>query len=45
MQLVTDVKEDKRRAITEEEKALFNIDKLNVLRSSVLAITHVGHSA
>ena len=45
MLLVADVKEDKRRAMTDEEQALFGIDKLNVPRSSVPAITHVDYSA
>ncbi|MDA7643425.1 carbamoyltransferase [Akkermansiaceae bacterium] len=45
MLLVADVKEDKRRVMTEEEEALFGIDKLNVPRSSVPAITHVDYSA
>ena len=45
MLLVADVRNDKRRAMTEEEKALFGIDKLNVPRSSVPAITHVDYSA
>ena len=45
MLLVADVKEDKRRSMTDEEKALFGIDKLNVPRSSVPAITHVDYSA
>ncbi len=45
MLLVADVQEDKRRAMTEEEKALFGIDKLNVPRSFVPAITHVDYSA
>ena len=45
MLLVADVKVDKRRAMTDEEKALFGIDKLNVPRSSVPAITHVDYSA
>ena len=45
MLLVADVKEDKRRAISKEENALFGIDKLNVPRSSVPAITHVDYSA
>ena len=45
MLLVADVKEDKRRIMTKEEKALFGIDKLNVPRSSVPAITHVDYSA
>ena len=45
MLFVADVKEGKRRAMTEEEEALFGIDKLNVPRSSVPAITHVDYSA
>jgi carbamoyltransferase len=45
MLLVADVNVDKRRAMTEEEEALFGIDKLNVPRSSVPAITHVDYSA
>ena len=45
MLLVADVQNDKRRAMTKEEKALFGIEKLNVPRSSVPAITHVDYSA
>ena len=45
MLLVADVQSDKRRAMTVEEEALFGIDKLNVPRSSVPAITHVDYSA
>ena len=45
MLLVADVQNDKRRAMTEKEEALFGIDKLNVPRSSVPAITHVDYSA
>ena len=45
MLLVAEVKEDKRREMTEAEEALFGIDKLNVPRSSVPAITHVDYSA
>jgi len=45
MLFVADVKKDKRRAMTEEENAIFGIDKLNVQRSSVPAITHVDYSA
>jgi len=45
MLFVADVKKDKRRAITEDEEALFGIDKINVLRSSVPAITHIDYSA
>ena len=45
MLLVADVHNDKRRAMTAGEEALFGIDKLNVPRSSVPAITHVDYSA
>ena len=45
MLLVADVKNEKRRTMTEEEEALFGIEKLNVPRSSVPAITHVDYSA
>ncbi|MDA9914768.1 carbamoyltransferase [Alphaproteobacteria bacterium] len=45
MLLVADVQSDKRRAMTKEEEKLFGIDKLNVPRSSVPAITHVDYSA
>ena len=45
MLLVADVQDDKRRPMTEEEEALFGIDKLNVPRSTVPAITHVDYSA
>jgi carbamoyltransferase len=45
MLLVADVAEEHRIAMTEEEKKLFGIDKLNVPRSSIPAITHVDYSA
>ena len=45
MLLVADVKEDKRRKMSQEEEDLFGIDKLNIPRSSVPAITHVDYSA
>jgi len=45
MLLVADIQTDKRREMTVEEEALFGIDKLNVPRSSVPAITHVDYSA
>jgi len=45
MLIVDDVKEDKRIIITEEEKSLFGIDKLNIKRSSIPAVTHVDYSA
>jgi len=45
MLLVADVVEEKRVAMTEAQQALFGIDKLNVKRSEVPAITHVDYSA
>ncbi len=45
MLFVADIKKDKRRTMTNEEEALFGIEKLNVQRSSVPAITHVDYSA
>ena len=45
MLLVADVKDNKRLAMSAEEKDLFGIDKLNVPRSTVPAITHVDYSA
>jgi len=45
MLLVADVKEDHRLETTQGQQALFGIDKLNVPRSSVPAITHVDYSA
>jgi carbamoyltransferase len=45
MLIVNDVKKDKRRSMTSFEKRLFGIDKLNVPRSSVPAVTHVDYSA
>jgi carbamoyltransferase len=45
MLLVADVKRDKRYSMTAKEENLFGIQKLNVPRSSVPAITHVDYSA
>ncbi|MCI0530212.1 MAG: hypothetical protein L0Y56_22440, partial [Nitrospira sp.] len=45
MLLVAPVKEVHRRKMTDEEEKLWGIDKLNVVRSSVPAITHVDYSA
>ncbi|MFQ5900221.1 MAG: carbamoyltransferase [Thermodesulfobacteriota bacterium] len=45
MLLVAPVKKDIRRKMTDEEKGLFGIDKLNVARSNIPAITHVDYSA
>ncbi len=45
MLLVDDVKKDKRIEMTQEEQSLFGIDKLNIKRSSIPAVTHVDYSA
>jgi len=45
MLLVAGVRPERRRAMTEEEKALFGIDKLNIARSDIPAVTHVDYSA
>ncbi|HEX4890967.1 MAG TPA: carbamoyltransferase [Alphaproteobacteria bacterium] len=45
MLLVADVVESRRRKMTAEEEKLFGIDKLNVPRSSIPAVTHVDYSA
>jgi len=45
MLLVADVLKQHRREMTAEENALFGIEKLNVPRSSIPAVTHVDYSA
>jgi carbamoyltransferase len=45
MLLCADVTPEKRRAMTTEENALWGIEKLNVPRSSIPAVTHVDYSA
>jgi carbamoyltransferase len=45
MLLVANVVKFRRRAMTAEENHLFGIDKLNVPRSDIPAITHVDYSA
>jgi len=45
MLLVAPVREDHRRPMSESERALFGIDKLNVPRSTIPAVTHVDYSA
>jgi carbamoyltransferase len=45
MLLVADVARQHRREMTPEEHALFGIQKLNVPRSSIPAVTHVDYSA
>lgn len=45
MLLVADVKKNHRKEMTAAEQALFGIDKLNIPRSSIPAVTHVDYSA
>ena len=45
MLMVASIKEEKRKKMSNEEKLLFGIEKLNIPRSIVPAITHVDYSA
>jgi carbamoyltransferase len=45
MLLVADVAAQHKRSMTAAEDALFGIDKLNIARSSIPAVTHVDYSA
>jgi carbamoyltransferase len=45
MLLVANVVKSRRREMTAEEEQLFGIDKLNVPRSDIPAVTHVDYSA
>ena len=45
MLLVADVVDHRRRLMNQDEQALFGIDKLNVARSQIPAVTHVDYSA
>jgi carbamoyltransferase len=45
MLLVADVAPAERIAMSEQQRRLFGIDKLNVPRSSIPAVTHVDYSA
>lgn len=45
MLLVADVHKNKQMSMTEEQQKLFGIDKLNVPRSEIPAVTHVDYSA
>jgi len=45
MLIVADVAADKQKQMTQAEKQLFGIDKLNVSRSDIPAVTHVDYSA
>jgi carbamoyltransferase len=45
MLLVAEIKSDKKIEMTEDQKQLFGIDKLNIKRSEIPAVTHVDYSA
>jgi len=45
MLLVADVKKELQREMTEEENKLWGLDRLNVVRSSIPAVTHLDYSA
>lgn len=45
MLLVANVQPERRRTMTADEERLWGIDKLNVPRSSIPAVTHVDYSA
>src|SRR5262249_52244823 len=45
MLMVAPVRAEHRREMSAEERALFGIDKLNVPRSAIPAVTHVDYSA
>ena len=45
MLMVANINKDKTIKMTEEQKNLFGIDKLNVKRSEIPAVTHVDYSA
>jgi carbamoyltransferase len=45
MLLVADVKKSKQLPMTQQQKSLFGIDKLNIKRSSIPSVTHVDYSA
>ncbi len=45
MLLVADVKRNRQKKMSESEEKLFGIEKLNIKRSDIPAITHVDYSA
>ena len=45
MLMVAKVKDDKIIQMTEEQNKLFGIDKLNIKRSNIPAVTHLDYSA
>ena len=45
MLLVADVKEEKQLKMNEDQESYFGLEKLNVARSEIPAVTHVDYSA
>ncbi|MGH9253243.1 MAG: carbamoyltransferase family protein, partial [Vicinamibacterales bacterium] len=45
MLFVADVRQDRRRTLSEEEQRRVGMDRLNVVRSQIPAVTHVDYSA
>jgi len=45
MLLVANIKSERRKEMTEDEKKLFGIEKLNIVRSDIPAVTHIDYSA
>ena len=45
MLLVSNINSDKKIEMTNEQKKLFGIEKLNIKRSEIPAVTHVDYSA
>src|SRR6185436_8832638 len=45
MLMVADVVKDRRKIMTAEQQKLFGIEKLNIPRSDIPAVTHVDYSA
>ncbi|MBI4563346.1 MAG: carbamoyltransferase [Planctomycetes bacterium] len=45
MLLVAPVREERRRAMSDDERKLWGIDQLNVARSDIPAVTHIDYSA
>ncbi len=45
MMLVADVKKERRRVLTAEERSQLGIERLNIVRSEIPAVTHVDYSA
>ncbi len=45
MLIVADIKKERRKKLNTGEESLFGIDKLNVVRSDIPAVTHIDYSA